>query len=147
MEGVEDFVKNGGIPLEFQNSSQKTDSPRRRGVKQGGLMIFGGFILVPLLAILSEGIGLPEELVAFAAVFLFWGGFLRILYALIFQRRSSVSEADRGFIASVKKILLDRSEPSALPPQQSGPTSTIHEPPIGKWRETSDLDPAAKSKR
>jgi len=149
MEGMEEFINKGGIPLEQQDSSQKTDSPRKRGVKQGGLMIFATFIVVPLLAILSEGAGLPEEIVAFAAVFLFWGGILRILYALIFQRKSVANEADKGFIASVKETFLGKTEQTqnALPPQQAQPAASFHEPPLGNWRETNDLEPVKSGEK
>lgn len=147
MEGMEDFVNKGGIPLEMQDASQKPDSPRRRGVKQGGLMMFSAFIVVPLLAILSEGVGLAEELVAFAAIFLFWGGLLRIVYALIFQRKSAVGENDNGLFASVKETFLGKAEQQALPPQQAQPIPTFNEPPLGKWRETNDLDPVKSSEK
>ncbi len=139
MEGMEDFIHKGGIPLEHQDHSQKTDSPRRRGVKQGGLMIFSGFVAVPLLAILTEAIRFPEELVAFAAVFLFMGGFWRIIYALIFQGKSAVGENDKGLFASVKETFLGKATRQELPPQQSQPISTNFEPPLGKWRETNEL--------
>ena len=75
MEGMEDFINKGGIPMEENDDSLKPETPLRRGVKQGALMIFSGFVVLPLLAILHEAIRFPEEIVGFAAVFLFMGGF------------------------------------------------------------------------
>lgn len=147
MEGMEEFINQGGIPLKHLDSAQKNESPRRRGVKQGGLLIFSGFVAVPLLAILTESIGFPEELVAFAAVFLFIGGFWRIIFALIFQGKYTSGDKDSGLFASVKETFLGKEQQQALPPQQSQPISAnFEQPPSGKWRETNDLEPISSEK-
>lgn len=61
------------------------ESPRRRGVRHGAIVMLSGCVITPLLAVLNELMALPDALVAFAAVIFFVGGLMRILYALAFE--------------------------------------------------------------
>ena len=79
------LATKGVIPTIEAESSVRGMTPRRRGVRQGGLMMILGMIITPLLIILHEAINLPEAFAILSAVLFFWGGFLRILYAAIFQ--------------------------------------------------------------
>lgn len=58
----------------------KPMSPRKRGVRQGFLLILVGTILVPLLAILDA----PKGVAGIVALLTFLVGFLRILYSAVF---------------------------------------------------------------
>ena len=62
-------------------------SARRKGVKQGGLLILLGAVLVPLLGVIAEfsHATFPQILMAFAAIICFIGGPLRMFYAAVFE--------------------------------------------------------------
>lgn len=65
-------------------------SPRRKGVKQGALLMLIGAVLVPLLGVFSSfapsRIGVAFEFFAAAAAILcFVGGPLRMLFAALFE--------------------------------------------------------------
>ena len=56
-------------------------SPRKRGVKQGAMMLFLGIVLTPLLGVLTQ----TEEVAGVTAIIFILGGFLRMLFAAIFE--------------------------------------------------------------
>ena len=61
-------------------------SPRQKGIRQGAMIMLLTLLVVPLLAIFGVAVlGLPGEIVALPAVGLPVGGFLRIMYALLFE--------------------------------------------------------------
>src|SRR3954470_20889760 len=61
-------------------------SPRQKGIRQGAMLMLLTLLVVPLLAIFGVAmLNLPGEMVALAAVGLPVGGFLRIMYALLFE--------------------------------------------------------------
>lgn len=145
LAGMSEVIENGGLPKEIlERSDPNAISPRKRGVKQGGLLMLSSLILVPLLGIFSEIFNIEPALVAVTAIITFWGGFLRIIYALIFQSNVPTLSQNEGFIESVKQNLTGKTNvPNALPPQQSEPISTAYQPPSGNWRETADLQPTS----
>jgi hypothetical protein len=72
----------------YQNPDEPVSiSARRRGVKQGGIMLLLGAVLVPLFGVISEftNAAFPQILMAFAAIICFIGGPLRMLYAAVFE--------------------------------------------------------------
>jgi hypothetical protein len=91
MEGVMHLLANGGIlPVYQPPAGDKTISPRRKGVKQGVLLMLIGAILVPVLGVMS-GFA-PNRLdnvfaffAAISALICFLGGPLRMLFAAIFE--------------------------------------------------------------
>lgn len=88
LAGVARLLASRGILTELQAteaSDEKRLSPKRRGVRLGVLMMFIGFVLTPLIAILSAEINFPIIFVPLSAVFFIFGGLLRILYAAIFE--------------------------------------------------------------
>lgn len=114
-------LKSGGEELHEQALS-----PRRRGVRQGVMMMIVGTVLVPILAILSgHGHGLLDRLVPLAAVICFAGGLMRILYATIFEQnaRSAKSAAPVSVPPKTPASLNASVRASALPPPQSIPIS------------------------
>ena len=62
-------------------------SPRRKGVKQGGVLLLSGAVIVPLLGVMASfgHSAFLEVLTAFAAIICFIGGPLRMLYAGVFE--------------------------------------------------------------
>jgi len=129
LSGVVELLAAGGaLSFNHAGSDKNQNSPRRRGVRQGGAMMIIGLILTPLLAILSEYAGFPEGLIPLAAIIFFWGGILRILYALVFQEGSLSSNIRVGAAPSYAPPPATLAQPStahpALPPPQSVPFVT-----------------------
>ncbi len=145
MQGMSDVVSNGGLPREIvDRTNPGATSPRKKGIKQGGILMLSSLIIIPLTALLIEGLGFPEEFIAVAAITTFWGGFLRILYALIFQSKVPTTQSV-GFVEMVKQDLTGQTtSQQALPPQQSQPIPASYvAPPAGHWKDTNDLQPTS----
>ncbi len=124
MTGIEEFVRHGGqLPPALQEWDANSVSPKIRGVKQGGIMFLSGLIVVPLLALFLAGVLDVEPILAgAAAIVLFWGGILRMVYALLFQPHVKTSPENAGFFASLKQIFLPPSSLSA------DTARSLHEP-------------------
>jgi hypothetical protein len=81
---------NGMLPRYETPGQERTISARRKGVKQGAMLMLIGAVLVPLLGIFSSfapnRIGTAFEFfAAAAAVLCFMGGPLRMLFAALFE--------------------------------------------------------------
>jgi hypothetical protein len=148
LEAVSTVLTNGGVlPISNTPTSVKSTSPRKKGIKQGGILMLLGVFFVPFLAILIDSVRGSNELVALAAVFFFLGGFLRLIYALLFQDGTPVfsSKPDEfnnqpSTANTVQTQIPTNLNPNALPPQQSVPASDFVQPQqAGMWRETNDL--------
>jgi hypothetical protein len=91
LEVVGELLAGGGRlhwrPPVVQGSQEL--SPRQKGIRQGAMIMLTTLLVVPLLAIFGmKMLGFPGELVALAAVGLPVGGFLRIIYALLFENNA-----------------------------------------------------------
>src|SRR5262245_44422402 len=88
LEGVLQLLNNGGILPVYHDPATPTEmSPRRKGVRQGGMLFLLGAILVPILGLFASYFNsrFPEILTALAAIICFMGGPLRMLYAAVFE--------------------------------------------------------------
>jgi hypothetical protein len=91
LEGAMVLLAHNGMLPRYQTPSGETKiSARRRGVKQGAMLMLIGAVLVPLLAIFAtfapNRIGTAFEFFAdAAAVLCFMGGPLRMLFAALFE--------------------------------------------------------------
>ena len=87
LEAVLQVLGTGGMLPAFPGPISNEPSPRRKGVKQGALLLLLGIILVPLLGVLSSfnAGNLFDILTPMAAIFFFLGGLLRMLYAGLFE--------------------------------------------------------------
>ena len=89
LDGVIQLLSSGGIIPSYRTSDEPAPiSPRKRGVKQGGLLLLSGAVLVPILAMFASFAGSStflEILAALAAIICFIGGPLRMLYAGVFE--------------------------------------------------------------
>lgn len=88
LDGVLQLLSSGGMLQVYQDpESAKEMSPRKRGVRQGGLLFLIGMILVPILGVFASYFNgpFPEILAALAAIICFLGGPLRMLYAALFE--------------------------------------------------------------
>ncbi len=88
LDGVIQLLGSGGIMPVYRLPDEPVPvSARRKGVKQGGVLLLSGAVIVPLLGVLASfgNSGFLEVLTAFAAIICFIGGPLRMLYAGIFE--------------------------------------------------------------
>ncbi len=87
LEAVLQVLATGGLLPSYPGPISKEPSARRKGVKQGALLLLLGVILVPLLGVLSSfnAGNLFDILTPMAAIFFFLGGLLRMLYAGLFE--------------------------------------------------------------
>ncbi len=144
MTGMAEVVENGGLPKEvIDQKHPEAMSPRRRGLKQGGLLFLSGGVIVPILGILTSMFNGEGYIVGMAAILTFLAGILRMIYALVFQSGVPTLE-NEGIVDTVKKDLLGKPvNNKALPPQQSEPISTEYNPPQVNWRDSDDLQPVS----
>ena len=129
LAGVVELLASGGVPGSQAEPQDQEMSPRRKGVKQGVVMMIIGAVLVPILAIINRayhGPNIFDVLVPLAAVICFAGGLMRILYATLFEQGAPSTKQDAYAYASTPTTpaqLNTGARISALPPQQSAPVS------------------------
>jgi hypothetical protein len=91
LEGAMELLAHGGmLPRDESAFGERKISARRRGVKQGAILMLIGAVLVPLLAVFASFAPGRIEMAfeffaAAAAVLCFMGGPLRILFAALFE--------------------------------------------------------------
>ena len=88
LDGVLQLFSNGGsLPVYRSPEEPVPISPRRKGVKQGGLLLLSGAVIVPILGIFASysNSAFLEILAALAAIICFIGGPLRMLFAGVFE--------------------------------------------------------------
>jgi hypothetical protein len=87
LEAVSGLLATGGAPPPLALAAQTEvvpASPRRIGARLGGKLMLVGIFLGPMLTMLHELIGTPEQL-GLIGVMVFMAGLLRLIYALIFE--------------------------------------------------------------
>ena len=131
MEGTMHVLAHGGmLPLYQPPAGEKTVSPRRRGVKQGALLMLIGAILVPIFGVMSGfAPGRLENVFAFfaalSAIICFLGGPLRMLFASIFEE--GAPQYKFPLPSTYNTPAIPQARVSALPP--------AHVNPANQWRE------------
>ena len=142
LEAVLQILATGGSLPSFPGESRKEPSPRRKGVKQGAMLLLLGVIVVPLLGVLSSynAGNLFDILAAMSAVFFFVGGLVRILFAALFEEGAPRYRPMTPSYAPPPTPAQFQATPrvSALPPPQVSPppawrarpnTAEIAQPP------------------
>lgn len=130
---VTELLKTGG-QLTRRPPVPGQMSPRSKGLRQGAMMMLSTLALVPVTAILGVALlGLPGQLVAAVAVLCVMGGFLRVMYALLFESAEApepANAAPQHYVppASVPNYLGTPHAPASLPPQRSVPVNTYNPP-------------------
>ncbi len=128
------LAHGGMLPRYDLSTGEKKISPRRRGVKQGAMLMLIGAVVVPLLAILAsfapDRIGTVfEYFTASAAIIFFLGGPLRMLFAAIFEEGAK----SQGYVAAPSYIPPAMPAPqvrvAALPPTQAASTEPWRQRP------------------
>ena len=89
LDGVIQLLGNGGLVPVYQTSPEETGppSPRRKGVRQGGMLFLSGAVIVPILGVFASfsDAAFPQILAALAAIICFIGGPFRMLFAALFE--------------------------------------------------------------
>ncbi|HEY6803142.1 MAG TPA: hypothetical protein VI306_06150 [Pyrinomonadaceae bacterium] len=88
LDGVMQLLSNGGMLPVFRDPDTPQEmSPRKRGVRQGGMLFLLGVIIVPILGLFASYVNgaFPEILTGLAALICFLGGPLRMLFAALFE--------------------------------------------------------------
>jgi len=129
LDGVIQLLASGGMMPVYHTSSEPVQiSPRRKGVKQGAVLMLSGAVIVPILGTIASfsTAAFPELLAALAAIICFVGGPFRMLYAALFEE------------GAPKRVPLYGPPPLA-PPQFSPPrqNTALPPPPVhtpSSWR-------------
>ena len=88
LDNVIQLLGSGGMMPVYRTSEEPAPvSARRKGVKQGGMLLLSGAVIVPLIGVMASfgHSAFLEILTAFAAIICFIGGPLRMLYAALFE--------------------------------------------------------------
>jgi hypothetical protein len=124
------------LHLPRYRQSETVESIRKIGMKRGGKMILAGLILVPLVGILSEIFFVNPFFIGLTALICFWGGFLRIAYAAIFEGNESET-LEKKLKVVYAKYLGRNHKTRALPPESVN-FANVSYGKHGTWREASD---------
>ncbi len=141
LAGVGELLHTGGVnPLATTRTS--TQSPRKRGLKQGLFLFLMTFLVAPLLGMISLVFNAEPIAAGIGVVVCFMGGLLRMAYALMFE------SSEPGVPTLEEKVLagantLSSVKANALPPQLSTPAANYFTPGAGNWRDTNDLQPTS----
>ena len=131
LEGVSHLLARGGmlpvLPAEPVIGTGEI-SPRRKGVKQGALIFLLGVLIVPAMGVLYgfSDFALFSFLAALAAVVLFIGGPLRMLYAALFEQGAPRPLYPSTVVNYAPSALQPPPRVNALPPAPANPA--------GGWR-------------
>ncbi len=99
-------------------------------------------VLVPLVVTISIALRIPPPLSIMVAILTLGGGFLRLMYAFLFESGVPVEMTLEPSVVSHAKILLGKKPiPNALPSSESIAVSNYVPPNDGNWRDTNDLEP------
>jgi hypothetical protein len=125
LDGVRELLASGGISSTIEKESHKPcQSPRRKGVRQGVMLLFIMMVLMPLTMLFGrQAYFLPP-------MFLM-AGLMRILYAVIFQEGAPRKKQPQfNTLPDVALSTLDQLDTptrgTALPPAQSVPVTAFN---------------------
>ncbi len=137
LSDVAEIVANNGIsPYKTFSRLAPTDSPRKRGVKQGGMvMLVGLLLIVPIISILMPFMGFPVFAIPISAVLSLMGGLLRMIYAWMFESGDPTFPAAQ----TIPTLTQNQTVPKSLPENQTIPTDVYVPPSQGGWMTTNNL--------
>jgi hypothetical protein len=136
MEGVMHLLgHNGMLPHYPSDLGDTTVSPRRKGVKQGVLLMLLGALFVPIFGVMAGfAPGRISDVFGFfaaiTAIICFLGGPLRMLFAAIFEEAAK----PKSYMPAVSYI------PPAMPPPPQARVSALPPPSVSTqpWRARPD---------
>jgi hypothetical protein len=120
LSAVKELLATGGISPTETDSTKPQMSPRRRGVRQGAILLFIAMCLLPLAALIGERGGEVLPLMFVMA------GLMRMLYARIFQEGAPSRDAQRRALTHAPPNRIEQLGPTsdrALPPAQAVPVT------------------------
>jgi hypothetical protein len=147
LAGVSQLLATGGTEALPQPAAE---SPKRRGVKQGAIVIFVAMALAPLLAPLLEEVG------AVIIGTLFMAGMMRMLYAALFQEGAPRATAPVAHQQFGQHYVQPPPRQAALPPPYAPPaefprervkTAELVEPPSVTENTTRLLEEEREGRR
>jgi len=131
MDGVSHLLVNNGILPTFEPvPGNKEMSARKKGVRQGLILLLSGILLVPILGVFASftDARFMEMLVAIAAILCFIGGPLRMLYAAVFEE-GAPKWPHVGVAPYMQPMHLPHAAPrSVLPPPSANPATGWGQP-------------------
>ena len=115
---VKELLTTGGVsPNEIETTKPRL-SPKRRGVRQGAILLFIGICTLPLTALLGEtGVG------EFIPLMFVMAGLMRMLYAAIFQEGAPSRDAQRRALSYAAPNSIEQMGPASdrvLPAARGG---------------------------
>ncbi|HEX8338480.1 MAG TPA: zinc ribbon domain-containing protein, partial [Pyrinomonadaceae bacterium] len=114
------LATNGAAPEFALETVPAPATPKRRGAQQGGKLLLSGVFIAIALAMLSEIVGFSDE-VALLGMIVAIAGFLRIIYALLFEEGPYRKGLQRLPVSAQPAQMSHPREVSALPPPLSQP--------------------------
>ena len=130
LDGVIQLLSSGGIIPAYRASDEPVQmSARKKGVKQGGLLLLSGILIVPILGMFASfsNSSFPQMLTILAALICFVGGPLRMLYAGLFEEgaRQPVQQYPQPVPMHVAppQFAPQRQAPALPPPAARMPSS------------------------
>jgi zinc-ribbon domain len=131
------LVTDGAPPLWPEAETDRSHrSPRNRGIRQGVMLMLLTALIVPVTALLSKVGLLPREFVALAAIICAVGGFMRLVYALMFEESARNKKRPAPAAPAPPQQLRAGAAARSLPPQQSRPESDFYK---GRRTETAEI--------
>jgi len=119
LHGVKQLLNGeGGSPAVENESNKPRQSPRRKGVRHGVILLFISMVFMPLIGLIGNHKG------DFLPLMFLMAGLMRILYAVIFQEgapRKKKQDSSLPYVASNTTDQLSTERGSALPPSHSMP--------------------------
>ncbi|HEU4508663.1 MAG TPA: hypothetical protein VFR78_10525 [Pyrinomonadaceae bacterium] len=162
LDGVIQLLASGGMVPAYRSPDEPVPiSPRRRGVKQGGVLLLSGILIVSILGMFASfsNSTFLEILAALAAIICFVGGPLRMLYAGIFEEGAPkpiraygppipMHVPQQQFAPHVQAPALSPPPPQRIPTWRSRPnTAELVNPPSVTENTTRLLDKEDRNER
>jgi hypothetical protein len=124
LDGVRELLATGGIsPTLDKEGRQPRESPRRKGVRQGVMLLFMFMVSMPLYGLIGKPIFALPPLFLMA-------GLMRILYAVIFQEGAPRKKKQDSSLPYVAPITTGQPGTEgggpALPPSHSMPVPVFN---------------------
>lgn len=136
LSGTAELLRTGGVIPGTDELPVKRSSPRTRGVKQGIFIFLLTFLVAPIVGLISVALDVDPVGVGIAGVLLFFGGLLRVVYALMFED-AGPGRADDYLAAAQAHMFGGRQAPRDLPPANP----QVFVSPQRDRRDTNDLEP------
>ena len=137
LEGVAELLATGGVlQTRYIQPETRELSPRKKGIRQGAMLMLSTILVVPIVAILAVSfLPFAEVIIPVTALICFIGGLLRILYALLLEESAPEhSLAGTAYHGPVGQTQLGqpRQAGAALPPASVNPASAWRRPNTGE---------------